>query len=1077
MYSRLLRRIIFIIPKLLLIIAPSFGQLSKEPFGKNRMQYTRFDWNFFATDNFEMHYYRGGKDIAEMGGKYLEEQFPRLAGIIGYYPYSKTKVYIYNSIAELQQSNVELNAKSKFTIAGETDFVRPLVEVAHDGRMESYQKELVKNVTKLYIEDMMFGGSFTEMFSNSYLLRLPDWFIEGAASYIAEGWSVAMDGFIREMILSGSLEKLNNLQGEEARIVGHSIWNYIALYYGNEKVSQILNMTRVSRNEQRSIKVSLGVSFKDFMGGWQEFYTPNYSEMAYQFWEPGDQFKLMRKNRKNRKYHQIKFSQSHNYLAYTENKDGQFKIKVLNLNTDKTKTVFSGGLKRTSQKNDPEIPLIEWIGENRIAFIYVTQNIYKMGTYDMDSEKRQATSLGQFDQIKHFSINSKGNVAVMSAEKDGQNDLYITSLRRQATRRITRDYYDDIDPVFLPGSNSIVFASNRPNDTLGTDLKSIDELPKWFNLFLYNLDTSANLLTRLTNTDANEKKPKGAFGTTYYYLSDNQGIFHLYKADLKTMVHEQVTNFPYDIKDFDLTHDETGRIGFIMLDRKKEYPFLLSGYKLDSVRFTPATKRENFLTGKKVRKRIALSRERTAVQKLDSTLQAEIELSKEKYVGDTIEKFNPHELLDPDEYSFKPTRATYSKNESYLSIYRRIFKESNFYGPFPHVVRFGTNSITSSIVIDPLWGVGLDVETLLNSILENHVIFTGLTADLNFGSGKFFGEYQYLKNPIDYHARYERRFLTYLTRNATTIAEHKYHVDHFEVGVSIPLNPTFRVGVSPYYFHSQFYDITPVLVAGGQSGEDYMGYRAEMVFDNSTRHGLNVIKGQRGKLTLTQNLSLDHPNLSFHKFEIDLRNYLPIHRDLTFATKFFYGHTFGPAAKPFILGGMDNWILNKTEIKDAQDFLFVERNKFNRDLMFIEYVTSLRGFNYNRQNGEDALLLNAELRWPAVKYFSKGFINSNFLRNLQLIGFCDIGTSWTGPGPWSDQNENSTFVKTPNKNQQITSNFTYNVRNFRNPWLIGYGWGVRTSLLGYFLKFDMAWPYQDYVVKNPVYYVTLGHDF
>ncbi len=43
--------------------------------------------------------------------------------------------------------------------------------------------------------------------------------------------------------------------------------------------------------------------------------------------------------------------------------------------------------------------------------------------------------------------------------------------------------------------------------------------------------------------------------------------------------------------------------------------------------------------------------------------------------------------------------------------------------------------------------------------------------------------------------------------------------------------------------------------------------------------------------------------------------------------------------------------------------------------------------------------------------------------------------------------------------------------------LMGYGGGLRTVLLGYFVRFDLAFPIEDNTVGKSKFYVTLGHDF
>ena len=45
------------------------------------------------------------------------------------------------------------------------------------------------------------------------------------------------------------------------------------------------------------------------------------------------------------------------------------------------------------------------------------------------------------------------------------------------------------------------------------------------------------------------------------------------------------------------------------------------------------------------------------------------------------------------------------------------------------------------------------------------------------------------------------------------------------------------------------------------------------------------------------------------------------------------------------------------------------------------------------------------------------------------------------------------------------------------PFAGGYGFGVRSTLLGYFMKLDAGWPMKGVFVGKPVWYFALGFDF
>jgi hypothetical protein len=250
--------------------------------------------------------------------------------------------------------------------------------------------------------------------------------------------------------------------------------------------------------------------------------------------------------------------------------------------------------------------------------------------------------------------------------------------------------------------------------------------------------------------------------------------------------------------------------------------------------------------------------------------------------------------------------------------------------------------------------------------------------------------------------------------------------------------------------------------------------KAEIVFDNSSVKGLNIIEGTRSNIRLENYAPLGNTGNGFTKLRIDIRRYQKIHKEMVFATRIMYGKFVGTNTPKYILGGMDNWIFKQQDNPTPAETnpLTITNLYNNSNILFAEYVTNLRGFNYNKSFGTDVLLLNAEWRFPISRYLSNRPINSNFIRNFQLIAFFDIGSTWSGASPFSAQSSiNSEVIGSAN------SPFKAIVKNYKNPFLMGYGGGVRTTVAGYFLKFDLAWGVEDYATKQPKLYVTIGEDF
>lgn len=1051
-------------------LQPVFSQAANEEFGKNRIQYKNFNWRFYNTDNFDIYYYDGGDWLARISAEYLEEEFNKVTDMLGYAPYFKTKIFIYNSIADLHQSNVGMQ-ENKFTEGGQTEFVKTHVEVAYPGSAIEFKDDLIFRISKMLIYDMMYGGSLTDMFQNSYLLNLPEWFMDGAALYLAKGWDVALDDYMRDLMQEKKVKNLNKFTGDEAKMVGQSIWNFIAEKYGKSNISNILNLTRIIRNEERSISNTLGISFRNFMFEWQSYYAAMGAKIAGSYQSPSKENFILNRNRKDLIYPDLALSPDGSYLAYVEVNSGKYTVKVVRLNkNNRGKNVLSGGYKLIEQEFNEYQPTLAWQDQSILGIVGPLYGRTQLWLFNMANNQRIKKDIGKLNNVRSFDLDRGGSLAVLSADVDGKNDLFLISLRRNSIKRITNDIFDEKHPRFIPNTSSIIFSSNRTTDSLNvSDRNNINDLKSSYNLFTYSIDTTRNVLGRLTNTLNDNIKPIPANETDIYYLSDQKGIFNLYRYNLSSRIYNQVSNYALSLKDFDM-NAEKSQLTFISIDKENEQIYMVNDFNFDNNIFTAQTTRQEVSNAKLAAQRILQRRALAAKDSVEKAVQTPAAPPKEK---SELEKAieTSDDLINTDNYAFEPSIAQEAKpRESFLEAFRKSTDETRITGPHDYETRFSANNVVTTFVFDPIIGFGIQLKAQLTDLLENHKFYGGITATTDFTSGKLFAEYQYLKSRLDYKARFDRNII----QMSNQVASQKYILNKLKVTASLPFTVSSRISVSPFVANTSYYDLGSGILSSPTDHADmvyYGGVEANYVFDNTIATNLNSYEGLRAKLSFTHYEGLEDKSKSFSNVHLDIRNYQKIYRELVFATRFYYGRFFGPNKQTYLLGGMDNWILSKTVSREGErDPLQTQEYVDNSNILFLEYVTNLRGFSYNTFNGANAMLFNAELRLPLLRVLYKGPIASNFFRNLQFIGFYDIGSAWTGNSPFATENSINT--------ETITSGpFEVRLKNFRNPWLSSYGLGVRTVVLGYYAKFDFAYPIEDYVVQKPRFHVTLGYDF
>ncbi|GHM99053.1 hypothetical protein WSM22_05430 [Cytophagales bacterium WSM2-2] len=1100
---------------LVLLFADVSAQRAHETFGRNRIQYKEFDWKYLSSENFDLFYYGDRKKPSQEAIQYLESEFDRITDLLGYSPYQKTKVFLYNSVTDLQQSNVGLNY-SRYSVNGETEFIKPYVEIAHPGNLEEFKEELVFKMSDLLVNEMMFGGNLRDMFASSVLLNLPEWFIDGISYYVAHGWDDEMDDYVRQLVRSKKVNKALRQKDKDAALVGQSIWNYIVEKYGKSSINNILGYTRIIRNEERSILITLGVPFKQLMNDWREFYSGQEKKVAQSYVSLSDSVHFTSQKKGQITYTTVKVSPDGKSIAYAENDRGKFTVKVRSLESGDEVVILTGGNRVIKQTVDYRVPLLSWADASTLGVIGVKNGQYIFWLYDLKSRTKLPRELDKFSNIRSFSFSNNGRLVIISADFEGQNDLFLLSSRRDRTKRLTNDAFDDLDPAFIPNSNTIVFSSNRSTDSLTTDVKALQKLSPYYNLFLYNIDTTTNRLRRITHTLSKDFHATAMDEQNFFYLSDQRGIINLFRFNTATGVYSQITNYNSGIKDYDLNFNSR-MLATVLKQNLRENIFLEHKFNLDRQVFTPSTRRKEVQQAKvMIERKKKEPVKNTSLKDLinsrirerqDTTIQKPAqpeakpdsvkkkpngEISTEDYSFDepAPQKKIPEKplekpvgkTLNTDDYTFDDDAAKQKQlpNETFLTRYAKAREVSKVQGPFPYAPKFSYDNLVTNFVVDQLRGLSAQIQTQMNDMLENYRLNVGLQVSItDIKSGDVYGEFQYLPYRIDFSARVDRKVIywqTKLPENQGSAPENqKYSYQKIEFGASYPISVRTRVSFKPFIGFTEFFDRGNSVPGASlqylaSQVQFYTGAKVEAVYDNSLTTGLNIIEGTRAKFSAITYVGQGNSNKNFSQAYVDARHYQKLYKEIVFAVRGYAGTFFGNSPKKYLLGGVDNWIFNNTNYSGTKNPLVNGSTTYNENLLFAEFATTLRGFDYATQYGNSVAVANLELRVPLVRALASGPITSNFFRNLQFTGFYDIGSSWSGSVPVGNANEGPL-------REVKNGPFTIDIKEYINPWIYSYGFGFRSMIFGYYLKCDLAWPVVNYTVQQPRVQVSLGFDF
>ncbi len=545
---------------------------SQETFGKNRVQHKTFKWKIFRTTNFEIYHYQGGTNLAKLTAQYAESEFDKITDVLGWTPYSRVKIFLYNTPAELEQSNMGLSTLDNLDDQ-KLDLAQSRVEVAYTGNQIGFRKKLVNDISLLFVYDMLYGGNMKEALQSSLLLTLPEWFMSGSAAYISEGWSPELNDYMRDFFKNRKVRKPTLLTGNDARMIGHSIWNYIAEKYGKDKISDILNLTRIIRNEQTSITSTLGVpSYNRFLRDWRAYYL-NQTKNTEQFYtEPKPAWKIkLNELTASESTAGIKVSPDKKWTAVSEVKNGRYRVYLVENEKGSKKIIRQGKVDFVGGHLKTQAPLLGWARNNTLAILATENEKQNFFLYENLGTKKLRVKLRRtfkgLEQIVDMDISNDATMLAVSADKGGQNDLFLISVSRSSVMPLTNDLYDDVSPRFIQGSSRrVVFASNRPTDSLGTDKGNFKTITTAVSLFEHDGNPGSDHLTRITQGAQKVKlSPVYADDNDVFYLSNSKGLTNLFRFNKATNTSNQLSSYFFNIRSADIALKSGGALAYTYL--------------------------------------------------------------------------------------------------------------------------------------------------------------------------------------------------------------------------------------------------------------------------------------------------------------------------------------------------------------------------------------------------------------------------------------------------------------------------------------------------------------------------------
>ncbi|MBP7696348.1 MAG: hypothetical protein PHE72_11810 [candidate division Zixibacteria bacterium] len=496
-------------------------------FGKNKVQYTRFDWQVMTTEHFRIYFYSEEEEIARIAAQLAEDSYRALAAKFNHEINEKTPLIIYSSPSYFSQTNV-IPSLLPESVGGFTEFMKGRVVLPFHGSYYDFAHVLRHELVHVFQLSKM--EAVLARMGRVNFGRPPLWFTEGLAEYWSKAWDAEAEMVVKDMAVNElqlGIEDLYRVAGSYYMYkLGESICTFIDSTYGPEKLTLLFENLAKGKTFDEVVKLTLGDDLREVSRKWRyslkKCYYPQLEEAGLPdmesvqitrdgysvrgvpiMWDAGDgrrEWIVFKANRMG--YSGIYMTPSGEgrgrrvkTLLKGERSSDFESLYLLRSGIDATD---SGMVVFSSKSKGNDVIYVYNLREERVTHRYEFADLAGAHSPRLSPDGTQLVFAG--------------------VTLGGMADVYALNLADGAYRPILEDIYYDTDPVFSPDGNQIVFASDRgPEGKEGA-----------LNLFSYALGSGT--VRQLTFGRYRDQTPDGAAGGIYF-TSDRNGTFNIYRLD------------------------------------------------------------------------------------------------------------------------------------------------------------------------------------------------------------------------------------------------------------------------------------------------------------------------------------------------------------------------------------------------------------------------------------------------------------------------------------------------------------------------------------------------------------------
>lgn len=514
------------------------SQFAFTPFyGKNKVQYSHFRWNYLTTEHFKIYLYSRNEDALKLLTLTAESAYQKISQLMKHELREQVPLIYYENYTDFEQTNLFQVSEG---VLGVSEPVLHRIAIHGDLPPDELQTLIEHELSHIFQFDFLWGKQEGSL----YALRQPPlWTMEGLSEFVTGKWSSWSKLIVRDAVLndrvpefseSGELVSRYPLPREPAYDFGHTLYEFIQEKFGPNAINEfwraLKNFPQVSLFAKSDPwKKTFGLTLKEFSQAYRRYLREKHKKF-YLRENPADYSQPLGPEFPSNPYYfafSSALSPSGELAAVLTYNVRNYDLNIVLVSTRDGRVVKNLTPGHSTRYQSIKFQIDPSYGQNlcwskdgkTIAFFVRKGQKYALALMDAYTGTISRQIKIMLDEPASPSFHPLEEALIFTAFKAGRRDIFRIDLKTGELQNLTDDKLYEKSAEYSPDGKAIAYTIRDGE----------------YDRIILSPESSFQEKTQLTFGSENAICPHfSSDGQRIFFSGDNFEAFNLYSLDLKT---------------------------------------------------------------------------------------------------------------------------------------------------------------------------------------------------------------------------------------------------------------------------------------------------------------------------------------------------------------------------------------------------------------------------------------------------------------------------------------------------------------------------------------------------------------